>query len=195
MNANDWEQRYATGDTPWEKGAPSPGLVDFLATHPLDGKIAVPGCGYGHDVRAIARPGNEVIGLDIAPRAVERAKAFPKVADEIYRVADWFDLAADLRGCFDWVWEHTCFCAIDPSLRPAYVEAAGAALKSHGHLLAIFYLDPGGEADGQPPFGVTTAELDGLFRPSFELIKEWKPARAYEGREGRELMRLLRKRA
>ena len=26
-----WEQRYQTEDMPWEKGAPSPGLVDFLA--------------------------------------------------------------------------------------------------------------------------------------------------------------------
>ena len=31
---SDWEQRYQTGDMPWEKGAPSPGLVDFLAAHP-----------------------------------------------------------------------------------------------------------------------------------------------------------------
>ena len=28
----DWEHRYQTKDMPWEKGAPSPGLVDFLST-------------------------------------------------------------------------------------------------------------------------------------------------------------------
>ena len=27
----DWEAQYQKGETPWEKGAPSPGLVDFLA--------------------------------------------------------------------------------------------------------------------------------------------------------------------
>jgi len=30
----------------WEKGAPSPGLVDFLATHKLAGRVLVPGCGW-----------------------------------------------------------------------------------------------------------------------------------------------------
>ena len=27
----DWEAQYQKGETPWDKGAPSPGLVDFLA--------------------------------------------------------------------------------------------------------------------------------------------------------------------
>jgi len=34
LNENYWEERYRTGDMPWEKGAASPGLVDFLQTHP-----------------------------------------------------------------------------------------------------------------------------------------------------------------
>ena len=34
MSQDYWEARYQTGDMPWEKGAPSPGLVDFLAAHP-----------------------------------------------------------------------------------------------------------------------------------------------------------------
>ena len=34
MSSDYWENRYQTGDMPWEKGAPSPGLVDFLAAHP-----------------------------------------------------------------------------------------------------------------------------------------------------------------
>ena len=63
----DWEQRYQTGDTPWDKGAPHPALVDFLKTEPLHGKILVPGCGLGYDVRAIATKDNEVVGVDVAP--------------------------------------------------------------------------------------------------------------------------------
>ncbi len=31
MSHEYWEQRYQAHDMPWEKGAPSPGLVDFLA--------------------------------------------------------------------------------------------------------------------------------------------------------------------
>jgi methyl halide transferase len=190
----DWEARYQTGDTPWEKGAPHPALVDFLKTQPLDGKILVSGCGLGHDVRALARPGNEVLGIDIAPSAIERARSFPAAAGEAYRLTDLFDLPAELRGAFDWVFEHTCFCAIDPSMRPAYVHAVAGALKPDGHLLAVFYLNPGvgGDDDG-PPFGVTTDELDALFSPRFKLVREWAPAHTYPGREDRELMRLLKR--
>ena len=27
----DWEQRYREEDTPWDKGKPAPGLVDWLS--------------------------------------------------------------------------------------------------------------------------------------------------------------------
>ena len=65
-------------------------------------------------------------------------------------------------------------------------------------MLAGFYLRPwsGGEAPppgGGPPFGASVEELDALFAGSFELLEEWTPTRAYRGREGRELLRLLRK--
>src|SRR5205085_983868 len=70
-----WEERYQSGDMPWEKGAPSPGLVDFLAAHPklTRGTVCVPGCGTGHDVRAWAGAGFDVSGYDIAPSAIRLA--------------------------------------------------------------------------------------------------------------------------
>ncbi len=192
----DWESKYQSSDTPWDKGAPSPGLVDFLAEHPIVGRVLVPGCGLGHDVRALSAGGAEVVGLDIAPSAVEAAAKLPVVGRERYEVADLFALPPHLRGSFDWVWEHTCFCAIDPSHRPAYVESVAGALKPGGHLLAVFYLDPGNDhPDEGPPFEVSVAELERLFLPRFKLVREWLPGRAYPGREGREWMRLLLRQA
>lgn len=191
----DWEDHYRRGETPWEKGAPSPGLVDFLAENPIRGRVLVPGCGFGHDVRALAGTADEVIGIDLAPSAVAGARTIPRVGAERYELADLFALPRHLRETYDWVWEHTCFCAIDPSQRAAYVAAVADALRPGGHLLAIFYLDPGNDDpnDG-PPFEVSLAELDALFSPRFELLREWLPARAYPGREGREWMRLLKRR-
>lgn len=188
----DWESMYQTSETPWDKGAPCPGLIDFLAENAVTGRVLVPGCGFGHDVRALAAGGAEVIGIDIAPSAVEAASKIPTTHHETYELADLFALPPHLRGSFDWVWEHTCFCAIDPSLRSAYVEAVAGALKPGGHLLAIFYLDPGQSGpDEGPPFEVSIAELDRLFLPHFTLVREWLPERAYVGREGREWMRLM----
>ena len=189
----DWEDNYQRHDTPWEKGAPSPALVDFLSVEPVRGRVLVPGCGFGHDVRALAATADEVVGIDLAPSAVDGARSFPSVGGERYELANLFELPEAMRGSFDWVWEHTCFCAIDPKMRTAYVEAVAGALKPGGQLLAIFYLDPGNDnPDEGPPFGVSMAELDALFLPRFTLVREWLPARAYPGREGREWMRILK---
>lgn len=189
----DWESRYETGDTPWDKGAPHPALVDLLRESPVAGRVLVPGCGTGHDVRALAAAGAEVTGLDIAPRAVRAAQVFERVAGESYVVGDLFDLPEAMRGSFDCVWEHTCFCAIDPALRERYVEAVAGALKPGGNLLAVFYLDPGhASPDEGPPFAVSVAEVDRLFLGHFELVREWPPPATYPGREDRELMRSMR---
>lgn len=188
----DWESHYQQGDMPWEKGAASPGLLDFLKIEPVRGRVLVPGCGAGHDVRALAATADEVVGIDIAPSAIRLARSHPVVGGERYELANLFELPAVHRGAYDWVWEHTCFCAIDPAQRAAYVDAVAGVLKPGGRLLAIFYLDPGNHhPDEGPPFEVSTAELDRRFGPRFELEREWLPARAYAGREGREWMRIL----
>ena len=192
--AVDWEGRYQADDMPWEKGAPSPGLLEYLAGNPpLTGKILVPGCGFGHDVRAVSHADNEVVGIDIAPSAIRGAGAYPAKAREHYLLGDLFKLPAGLRSGFDWVWEHTCFCAIDPAMRTRYAGAVSAALKPGGRFLAVFYLDPDNEEDG-PPYGVTLRELDALFEEAFTLEREWMPGKTYPGREGREWMRLFKKR-
>jgi len=190
----DWEHRYQSNDTPWEKGAPSPGLVDFLKEHSLDGRILVPGCGQGHDVRAIATTENEVTGLDIAPSAVQAAREHPPRFQERYVQDDLFALPKEWAGAFDWVFEHTCFCAIPPDMRAAYVESVAWVLKPGGHLLAVFFLNPDlGRGESGPPFGVGEDELDAFFAADFVLLRQWTPEHTFPGREGREQMRLLRR--
>ena len=198
----DWEAHYRSGDMPWDKGAAAPPLLEWFDQpgHRLTGEVLVPGCGLGHDVRAIAvhSQARHVYGLDLSAAALEQARRLPPAGSESYIEADLFALPPELRGRFDWVVEHTCFCAIDPVRRADYVQAIAAALKPGGRLLAIFYLEPwvGKETrppEGGPPFGTTTQELDALFAGTFERVEESVPGRAFPGREGRELVRLLRK--
>src|ERR1700740_3102095 len=75
---------------------------------------------------------------------------------------------------------------------------AVSALKPEGQLLAIVFLNPWDPEDeipegGGPPFGVTKEELDSLFSPHFNLVEELEPKTAFPGREGREIVRLMRK--
>ena len=188
----DWESAYQEGETPWEKGRPHPALIDFLAENgPMAGEIFVPGCGSGHDVRALSTPTNHAVGVDLAPFAIAQANSFPKIANEEYQLADLFALPAEWNGRFDVVFEHTCFCAIDPARRAQYVEAIVRLLKPGGRLVAIFFLNPDHDEEG-PPYGVGRAELENLFGANFVLEREWVPARTHPGREGRESMRVLK---
>ena len=164
-------------------------LRDMLVHGALHGRILVPGCGTGHDVRELARLGLSVTGLDIAPLALERACRYDKVADETYEPGDFFAPAPVGRELFDGIFEHTCFCAIDPARREDYVHAAAAALKPGGRLLAVFFTDPDHDGEG-PPHGCTRAELDGLFGRDFRLLEERREIPTFPERHGRELLRL-----
>lgn len=197
----DWQKYYEENNTPWDRGGPSPALVDWLKTGRMSGRVLVPGCGHGNDLIALAASGaGEVVGLDIAPGAIAAAAERTSGLHGVSLLAgDLFVLGAgELKASFDWVFEHTCFCAIDPARRPDYVRAVASLLKPGGHLLAVFYLEPweAGEDPLQgPPFRSEVPALDALFGADFELLESAVPASAYPGREGRELLRLLRKRA
>jgi methyl halide transferase len=187
----DWEERYRRGDTPWEKGAAHPALVARLRANPISGRVMVPCCGFGHDARVLADAGAQVIGLDIAPFAIAAAKGFPHHGEISFVLGDLFHPEA-LQGQFDWVFEQTCFSAISPGRRVDYVRRVSSLLKPGGHLLAIFFLNPDNDEEG-PPYGCTIEELDALFSPHFRLIGEIGNLPTYPGREGREIMRLLRR--
>lgn len=224
MTQKYWENRYQTQDMPWEKGEASQGLVDFLAENPeiRRGKICVPGCGTGHDVRVWAQAGFDAFGFDIAPSAIQlanektqaagirlgsgadkttasrqsiaRGKMRPVAGMAMPLGSASFQLANFLQDQppfkFDWLFEHTLFCAIDPSERDHYGQAVLRWLKPRSQFLAVHYLIP--DTDG-PPFGTTRDELWQRYSPHFELLKEWVP-RSYPNRTGLELMLWWRRR-
>ncbi|MEM9018620.1 MAG: methyltransferase, partial [Verrucomicrobiota bacterium] len=158
------------------------------------------GCGLGHDSRALAEhtDAETILGLEISPEALRLAAQFPRAGVESYLLGNLFDLASEHLGVYDWVWEHTCFCAIEPELRDDYVSAVWSALKPGGQLLAVFYLDPYDEEHprgGGPPHGTSIEELKGRFEDSgfFQIGESYVPARSYEGREGLErVMRMTK---
>lgn len=177
-----WDDQYRTGAPPaWDLGAPAPGLLGWLAEHPkLSGRALVPGCGAGHDAVAIAKSGLSVTAADFAPNALEatgeraaaaglRVEAVP--VDVLSPPAAW-------TNAFDWVFEHTCYCAIAPWRRDAYAQAMAKVLKPGGRLVGVFFThgEPGG-----PPFNTTVEELRTRFATWFEL-EELEPLTSSVGR-------------
>lgn len=186
VSESEWEQRYQCGDMPWEKGEPSPGLVDFLDAHPElpRGAVCVPGCGTGHDVRAWAKAGFDAHGFDLAPSAIRlcQEKTTGTGLPAKCQVGDF--LADPPPQRFDWLFEHTLYCAINPAQRADYAGAVLRWLKEDGQFLAVHYLIP--DEDG-PPFGTTRDEVIQRFSAHFDLLAEWVP-RSYPNRTGLELM-------
>ncbi len=188
---NVWQDHYLAKNTPWDKGEASPGLVDFLSSRKLlPGAVCVPGCGLGHDARAWAAQGFRVLGVDIAPAAVELAGAQARGEGSTAEFVCGDFLLDDPPILFDWVFEHTCFCAIQPDRRSDYVGAVLRWLKPGGCYLAVNYLIP--DVEG-PPFGTCRAELLDRFSSEFVLREEWLP-RSYANRTNLELMLFWQKR-
>ena len=149
------------------------------------------GCGVGKSVMASVNAGFDAYGYDLAPSAIrlsiERTKAAGLTAQ--FRLADFLCDPAPFK--FDWLFEHTLFCAIQPGDRDEYVRAVSRWLKPNGQYLAVNYLIPDTEG---PPFGTTRDELWKRFSPHFDLLQEWVP-RSYPNRTGLELMLWWRRKA
>lgn len=168
-----WDERYQNQDTPWDINQPAPAFVSWLdSVKSLQpGKVAVLGCGTGHDALLFARAGFNVVGFDFASTAItiarERALKMKVKAEFLQRDILALEEEEEFVKTFDYVVEHTCFCAILPQQRDRYIQVAKSLLKPKGIFLGIFFTHsrPGG-----PPYGVTPEEITNYFQPDFEVI-------------------------
>ena len=187
---DDWEQHYRDENTQWDLGVPAPPLVrasGLLA--PV--RTVVVGSGTGQDALSLASRGFDVTGVDFAPSAVRIANenATKRKLTARYIQADVLTMPGDDAPWQLWV-EHTCFCAIDPSQRDAYVEAAHRSLAPDGKLLALFYAH---KREGGPPFATTRAEVEMRFGKHFDLLSMEIPEDSIERRRGDELLALFKR--
>lgn len=178
-----WDGLYDRGGDRWELGRPTPPLEAYLRrSAPPRGRVAIPGCGRGHDAHLFARLGYEVWGFDFAAQAIQDARTLAQREglEITFEQRDVFDLGKDYAGFFDGVWEYTSFCAVDPGRRGEYVRLVRGILKPEGWLLACFF--PVREGIGGPPFPATQAEIRRLFEPEFVFLESYVPAESAEGR-------------
>jgi SAM-dependent methyltransferase len=189
---DSWEAIYQADDAGWDIGAPAPPFVDLLANPPdwlRPGRMVVPGCGAGHDAKHFADAGFAVTALDFAPTAVRLAREKGLEVSQ----SDFLAPVAEFANAFDYVLEHTCFCAIPVANRPRYVQAAKQVLKPGGLLIGLFYRFDPPDNEG-PPFALREDELRRHFESDFEILGLSVPVRSHGKRQGRErFLRMRRK--
>ena len=190
-----WETAYREGRTGWDLGGPTPPFVYLLRgpQPPPPGRMLVVGAGRGHDALLFAQAGSDVTALDFAPAAVTEMTRLVRQTGVKMEVieADVFDIGQRWPEGFDYVLEHTCFCAIDPARRLEYVAAVHAVLRPGGELIALFYAH--GRAGG-PPFATTEAEIRRLFEPGFVVEELAMTSHSTASRRGEEMLGRLRRR-
>lgn len=183
-NPQFWDQKYINKEDMWELQAPAPPLKSFLEQNNLPrGKVAVLGCGRGHDAELFAKHGHETWGFDFSETAIRDAKKLYSESTGIhFEQRDVFTLGKDYKSFFDVVWEYTCFCAIDPSRRNEYVTVVKNIHKPNGKFIALFY--PVRDGEGGPPFPTTLSEIDRLFSSVFTTISFTPAENSIERRKG-----------
>lgn len=137
-----WEAIYQADDAGWDLGQPSPPLLAFSGEGilpPPGTRVAVPGCGSGHEVAALAAAGYQAAGIDFAPSAIAaaRQRLVDAGLDGGLHQADCLAPIPDLDGSCDWLFEQTFFCALRPEQRGAYAAAMARLLKPGGELWAL----------------------------------------------------------
>lgn len=190
-----WNQIYEVEGRPgWDMDGATPVVSELLAlAQPLGlrpgGELVVPGCGYGHDAAELAARGFAVTGLDFAPLAIQGARQ--RYGDRVrWSQGDWF---ATQAGPWDAVFDHTCFVAMDPPRRPAYVAACADHLRPGGLWMAVLFHDVNGRPG--PPHAITQADLRTLAEARFEVLHLADATGSHPRRAGREFLLVAAKRA
>jgi SAM-dependent methyltransferase len=195
-----WEARWASGDVPWDAGAPEPGLLAWLmhqGSRAPTGRVLVPGCGAGYSAAALASPERRVTGLDLAPSSAAR---FAEVAAKSgvqrfveHKVGDFF--TASLGAPFDLVYDYTFLCALPLALRAAWAARMAELVRPSGTLLCMVFpiVTPAPDYQG-PPWPVQVDEVKALLAPHFDVVSETPSERTHPGREGKECLLEMQRR-
>lgn len=138
-DAHFWQSRFAQQQTPWDRHAPGPQIAAWIADGTLRAgqRVAVPGCGSGHDVLALARAGCDVSAIDYTSAAVALTRERLAAANVQARVTQADVLQWQPEAALDAVYEQTCWCALHPDHWRAYAAQLHAWLRPGGALLLL----------------------------------------------------------
>ena len=166
----DWLDRWENGRTGWHEASGNAGLQAHWNVGA--GSVLVPLCGKSPDLVWLARRGHDVVGVELAEKAIheffaEQALEYSPLQGQTMQAfraeslpltlycGDYFEFAG---GPFDALYDRGSIVAIDPAMRPAYVRHTDTLLKPDATRLVIT-LEYDQDVVQGPPFSLRPDEL------------------------------------
>ncbi len=170
MPHRSWNDSYASGQPlPWDTGTPDPMLVEMIESRAIaPARTLEVGCGTGTNAIYLAQHGFEVLGVDIAPLAVEaaRVKAHGRCR---FETADFLNEAPP-GAPFGFVFDRGCFHTFDEDHeRERFAHNVAASLAEGGVWLSLIGSTEGSPRDTGPPRR-NAREIMNAIEPWLEIL-------------------------
>ena len=167
-----YDERYKSGDTPWDLGQPDFNLIEVVTQRPIPaGKALDIGCGTGDNSIWLAQNRFQVVGTDASDIALEKAKAKALKANVEcdFRRLDFIE--TKIEGApFGFAFDRGCFHSFrSENDRRKFAQNVAAHLEADGLWLTI-----AGNADerrqGPGPPQLTAGDIVLAVEPDFEAL-------------------------
>ena len=185
MEHDFWHRRWKKKETGFHQGQANLLLKTYwpALNLPAGTQVLVPLCGKSLDMVWLHEQGFAVTGVELSEVAVqaffaerqleptiERQGELVRYAAEAYEIycGDLFTLTPTAVSGIGAIYDRASLIAFPPEMRPSYVQhlARLCPVNTHGLLVSIEY--PEEQMEG-PPFSVRQAEIESLFKNTFEL--------------------------
>lgn len=168
-----WNESYASGELPWDTGEPEPLLVEFVTAGRVRPTQTLEiGAGTGTNALWLAERGFDVLGIDVAPLAVERATAKLNGRALRCRFAALDFLAGTPEGGpFSFIFDRGCFHVFDePEERARFAAQVAAAIAPGGIWLSMIGSTEGPQREVGPPRR-SAREVTLAIEPALEIVE------------------------
>jgi SAM-dependent methyltransferase len=161
MPADSFDSSYF-GTPPWDIGRPQPALVRLAETGQITGLVLDVGCGTGENALYLAERGHDVVGIDGAPTAIDKArtKAKERGLSAQFQVADALKLPIPER-LFDSVIDSGLFHVFPDDERVRLRDSLASVIRPGGTYFMMCFSER--EPGNWGPRRVTQQEIRSTF--------------------------------
>lgn len=168
----DFEERYQTGDLPWDTGERDRNLEQIIGEYGIRPcSVLELGAGTGSDAVWLVKQGFRVTAIDVSPTAIDMAR---KKAEESGVSIEFIN--ADLKknnipsGPFDFVFDRGCFHSFKlPEEKADLTEIIWKCLKPDGYWFSIMGSTDGPPRESGPP-RLSALDVAAAVESRFEIL-------------------------